>query len=53
MPPVPPGLLILMIWPVRPMHIEMTCAFAAGEILAISIAAADAPTSQRHVFLKD
>ena len=29
------------------------CAFAAGEILAINIAAADAPTSQRHAFLKD
>jgi hypothetical protein len=29
------------------------CAFAAGEMLAINIAAADAPTSQRHAFLKD
>jgi hypothetical protein len=29
------------------------CAFAAGEILAINIAAADAPRSQRHAFLKD
>jgi hypothetical protein len=28
-------------------------AFAAGEILATNIAAADAPTSQRHAFLKD
>ena len=28
-------------------------AFAAGDILAINIAAADAPTSQRHAFLKD
>jgi len=29
------------------------CAMAAGEILAINIAAADAPRSQRHAFLKD
>jgi hypothetical protein len=31
------------------------CASAveAGEIVAINIAAADAPTSQRHAFLKD
>jgi hypothetical protein len=29
------------------------CAFAAGAIFAINIAAADAPTSQRHAFLKD
>jgi hypothetical protein len=28
-------------------------AFEAGEIVAINIAAADAPTSQRHGFLKD
>jgi hypothetical protein len=35
------------------MPVSGTCAFAAGEILAINIAAADAPTSQRHAFLKD
>jgi hypothetical protein len=40
------------------MHIFMIpvsgiCAFAAGDILAINIAAAEAPTSQRHAFLKD
>src|SRR5208337_5607725 len=29
------------------------CAFAAGDMLAINIAAADAPMSQRHAFLKD
>jgi hypothetical protein len=29
------------------------CAFAAGAIFAINIAAADAPRSQRHAFLKD
>jgi hypothetical protein len=34
-------------------QIEITSAFAAGEILAINIAAADAPTSRRHAFLKD
>jgi hypothetical protein len=28
-------------------------ALAAGEIIAINIAAADAPTSQRHAFLND
>jgi hypothetical protein len=30
-----------------------TCALADGEILAINIAAAETPTSQRHAFLKD
>jgi hypothetical protein len=29
------------------------CAFAAAGILAISIAAAEAPMSQRHAYLKD
>jgi hypothetical protein len=50
--------LIPAILPFRVTHILMipvsgVCALAAGEILAISIAAADAPTSQRHAFLKD
>jgi hypothetical protein len=42
-----------MIWPFLPMHRFISCAFAAGEILAINIAAADAPMSQRHAFLID
>jgi hypothetical protein len=42
-----------MILPALPMQRFIACAFAAGEILAINIAAADAPASQRHAFLKD
>jgi hypothetical protein len=52
------GISTPTILPFLATHIEMipvsgVCAFAAGEILAINIAAADAPTSQRHAFLKD
>jgi hypothetical protein len=57
-------LFLLHFWPIprilpfRPTQIAMipvsgVCALAAGEILAINIAAADAPRSQRHAFLKD
>jgi hypothetical protein len=46
------------ILPFLAMHSEScpvsgVCAFAAGEMLTINIAAADAPASQRHAFLKD
>src|ERR1019366_9320946 len=45
------GLSVPTILPFRDMQSEISCGFAAGEILAINIAAADAPTSQRHAFL--
>jgi hypothetical protein len=45
------GMSIPTILPFLDMQSEISCAFAAGEILAINIAAADAPTSQRHAFL--
>src|SRR5208282_4911326 len=41
------------ILPFLAMQSVMSCALAAGAILAINIAAADAPTSQRHAFLND
>jgi hypothetical protein len=39
------------ILPFLDMQSDISCASAAGEILAINIAAADAPMSQRHVCL--
>jgi hypothetical protein len=52
------GMLTPVMSPFLAMQIEMipvsgVCAFAAGDMLAIRIAAADAPTSQRHACLKD
>jgi hypothetical protein len=48
-----PVILPFLATQIEMISVSGVCAFAAGDMLAIKIAAADAPMSQRHAFLKD